>query len=302
MRNRIVFKVLRSWNTNWALTRLASLRVPERLLVVTGCYNSGTTLLERILQGHPSLSGIPTAVEGDVMIREFKKAEDFGWRRMWHRCEEQVRRTGCKPEIARSVLRQWRWWIDPQLGFVEKSVCDMLRIDFLRQSFPAINIPVQFVMIVRHPLPVVEGLLRRAAPMPAVAAQFENGLYPPEMALAQWKASARVTVSEMDRPDVHVIRYEDLCEEPLATLRGLLETVGLDPSAVSAVDGEIRLGTVRERVQNNNRASAERFGAEAWQVLAGSDEELGGLLKQFGYSRDVHAREGFASTPSAKRI
>jgi hypothetical protein len=221
LRDRIALKVLRSGNMNWALTRLVSPRVPERLIIVTGCYNSGTTLLQRILQAHPSLCGIPHSVEGDVLVKEFSKAEDFGWRRMWHRCEQEVRRTGCRPDLARSVLRQWSWWIEPHLGFVEKSVCDILRLDFYRQSFGALGIQPQFVMIVRHPLPVVEGLLRRAAPMPAVAAQFRDGTYPAEIALAQWKASARITTTQMGQPDIRVVRYEDLCEQPLSTLRGV---------------------------------------------------------------------------------
>lgn len=300
MRDRIAFKVLRSWNFNWALTRLVSPRVPRRLVIVTGCYNSGTTLLQRILQAHPSLCGIPSSVEGDVLVKEFKKAEDFGWKRMWHQCESQIRRTGRRPNTAKSVLRQWRWWIDPWRGFVEKSVCDMLRLDFYRQSFAPLDLHPQFVMIVRHPLPVVEGLLRRAAPMSPVAAQFKDGRYPAEMALAQWKASARITVSQMGLSDVRVIRYEDLCEEPLSVLRGLLQSIGLDPSLVSVSGDEIRLGDARISVRNNNQDSAKRFSSEAWQELVGSDEELAELLGQFGYSRDIHAREKFASAPLAE--
>lgn len=287
MIEKFVLKILRTWHSNWFITRVMPVRFPQRIVIVTGCYNSGTTLLYRMMRSHPALCGIPPHVEGDVLVREFKKAEAFGWRRMWHRCEDQVTRTGCKPELAKSVLKQWRWWIKPHKGYVEKSVCDILRIDFYRQSFTAVELPPQFLFIVRHPLPVIEGLLRRAAPMPAVAEQFEAGRYPPEMALEQWKASARITAEQMQQPDVHVIRYEDLCDKPEATLHSVFSGISVDASAARWFDGKVLVGGAAITVINNNHESAARFPAQKWQELLASDDELESLMSCFGYSPDI---------------
>lgn len=286
-RTRVLFKILRAWNLNWLITRSTPVKRPKGFVVVTGCYNSGTTLLYRILQMHPAVSGIPPLAEGDVFVREFTKAENYGWRRMWHRCEDQVRRTGCHPRLARSVLRQWRWWISPDMYFAEKSVCDMLRLDFFRQSFSALGIPPKFVLIVRHPLPVVEGILRRASPMSVVAAEFKGEGYPPEMALEQWKASARITVEQMKYSDVYVIRYEDLCNSPKETLEQLFQKLGLQMECLDIFDGEIRGQGASIRVQNMNRLSENRFPIESWQTLMNADDGLPALMGKFGYAEDM---------------
>lgn len=287
MIDRALLKILRTCNSNWFITRIFSPKCPKYLIVVTGCYNSGTTLLQRILQGHPELTGIPPRVEGDVLVRELPKAEDFGWRRMWHRCVDDVKRTGSNPELAKSVLKQWRWWIDPDKGFVEKSVCDMLRFDFYRQSFQALGIPVRFVIIVRHPLPVIEGILRRAAPMPAVAGHFTEKRYPPGMAATQWKASARITVEQMGYEDVCAIRYEDLCDQAEPTLQKLCGFLNLDCSQFRVSNGEIRTENMVMRLHNDNVNSAARFSAEKWMALLETDDELRALMGKFGYSEAV---------------
>lgn len=284
---RIVLKLLRTFGLNWWVTALLPVKCPKQLIVVTGCYNSGTTLLQRIMQLHPELTGIPPYVEGDVLVKELPKAEDFSWRRMWHRCAKDIQKLGNQPRLAKAALKQWRWWIDKDKGFVEKSVCDILRIDFYRRSFKSKKINVKFVIIVRHPLAVIEGLLRRAKPMPAVAGQFEGGVYPAEMAVEQWKASSRLTCEQMEYDDVFTLRYEDLCSHPEVVIPGLCDFLGVDSRAYRFEEGTVEAGGGFLKLRNNNARSQNNFSSSRWADILANDSRLEALMSQFLYSSDA---------------
>src|SRR5688572_13607291 len=60
----------------------------KKWVFILGCYNSGTTLLDQILSLHPEISGLKD--EGVMLTDCLKRPEDFGWRRMWWKCEDQM--------------------------------------------------------------------------------------------------------------------------------------------------------------------------------------------------------------------
>src|SRR5690242_5444088 len=60
----------------------------HKWVFILGCYNSGTTLLDQILSGHPQFSGLNE--EGVMLTDQLPRPEDFQWRRMWWKCEDKM--------------------------------------------------------------------------------------------------------------------------------------------------------------------------------------------------------------------
>jgi hypothetical protein len=259
------------------LTRaLGAPLAPRKWLFVVGCYNSGTTLLSKLLLSHPQISGLTE--EGMFLTDRLAMPEHFGWTRMWHRCEVEIRARDAAMTEAdfTAIRRQWGFWEKGAVDvYLEKSIPNVLRMEALQAAFA----PACFVHIVRNGFAVAEGIARKAQLDRFPNADFPDR-YPIELCAAQWRRSLEVVDEARPRlTDFLEITYEDLCAEPEATLRAVEAFAGVDRGGVD-VAGEFTIHKTRSAVQDMNAASIARLSAADRDAVLAT---CGDALRARGY-------------------
>jgi len=245
--------LLRAW-TNPRVRRITyafPALQPYRPVFVVGCYNSGTTLLRKLIGRHPDTCMIPW--EGARFSEVLTRPEDLGWVRMWWQCEAYVRKVArSQPLIAERLMADWMPWICRGGILVEKSVSNVPRMGWLSANFPG----ARFVGISRDPIPVVEGILRRAKPRGGALAQLRSAgyeSYTALMAAAQWKRSVELMhleAASLGKGAWCHITYEDLVRDPQGIMDGVFSFLNLRPI------------TVPKPRRHDNAASAARLPSE----------------------------------------
>jgi hypothetical protein len=251
----------------------------KRWVFILGCYNSGTTLLAEMLQSHPAFGGLPN--EGAFLTDVLPYPERFGWPRMWVECADKLRISPDDHRRALRIRRQWSLWLRGDSPYVvEKSVSNVLRIDFLASQFEQAH----FVYIVRNGYAVAQGIRRKAN-----LRRWKNPLglqeYPIEMCARQWAETDRVVRSSPHFPDrIHVVRYEELTEDPTTVMNELWRSLGADELGTSDMWRDLQVHEVRSDVKNMNARSLQQLTAEDVRTITSvcADE-----LERYGYTADV---------------
>lgn len=246
-------------------------QVPEKWIFILGCYNSGTTILRTLLSLHPEIRVLPK--EGARLTDAFVRPEDLGWERMWIGCLDYMQEPrGPRAQVVDQVIRDWSpWWQGCGNVFVEKSISNVTRIEWLADSFPS----AYFIAITRDGYAVSEGIHRRARPKRNVGAKMPNG-YPLEWAARQWvDANSRILAAEPLLERFYKISYEDLVEDPAAILSGLFSFIGLEsPVDIQNLSDGIYMGKRKTKVFNGNKRAHAQLSAEQRAVVGNVIEEL----------------------------
>jgi hypothetical protein len=230
--NRAASSAYRTLRKNTLFQKIVGNRgrplTPDKWIFVVGCYNSGTTLLSRLMQYHPECSG--TTNEGVVLTTELKRPEDFGWPRMWIFCLNELRIAPDSPasiESAERIKRQWSFSFDAdKSAIVEKSISNGARIPFLANNFK----PAYFVHIVRDGIAVAEGIRRKSTPQKYQNPKFDNK-YPLELCIKQWLVANGIIERDLQTLAVGqrcVVKYEDLCADPVSVMAQIYQFCGLE--------------------------------------------------------------------------
>src|SRR5687768_6680743 len=116
----------------------------KKWVFILGCYNSGTTLLDEILSQHPQVGGLHD--EGVMLTNQLARPEDFGWRRMWCKCEDKMEMPDSEAS-AKMIKRHWSHFYNAAEPYlVEKSISNTPRASFFEKYFK----PAYFIHIVRN--------------------------------------------------------------------------------------------------------------------------------------------------------
>lgn len=244
---------------------------PDKWLFLVGCYNSGTTLLDRLLARHPSISSLPD--EGHFLTDQFTKDYEVGLPRMWIDDEALFRLTEDDdgPDATR-IKKEWGMRAGRiRSVFLEKSPPNTPRVRWLQAHFR----PAYFVSIVRNGYAVAEGISRKAEP--------QAGAWPIEKCALQWRRS--IEILEQDTPHIERllwVRYEDLADNPQSVLDTIFEFVGLP--GLGAELGAAASVSVHERnepIRNMNDESFARLGREQIDAI---NAACGDYLEKYGYA------------------
>lgn len=251
---------------------------PERWIFIVGCYNSGTTLLARVLAAHPAISALP--IEGAFLTTELPPPERFGWTRMWCRCVDRVRpEPGSLSErTIRRIRKQWALWLPARpRNVLEKSVVNSARMPFLDDAFA----PAYFISIVRNGYAAAEGMRRKARPAKWGNTDFPDG-YPIELCAEQWRVSDEFITRDAGRVGrFHQIRYEDLVARPAAVLRELTDFLGLPALDATVLEGSWTLQGLDEPIRDMNAASLDRLSEDDRRAI---ERVAGATLARYGYT------------------
>lgn len=193
----------------------------HRLAFVCGLHRSGTSALARVIGAHPQVSNLSgTGVkedEGqhlqDVYLRARKHGGPgrFAFAPGAHLTRDDARRTHA---AAERLLASWAPFWDLSCDvLLEKSPPNLLMTAFLHELFPAAS----FVAITRHPV--------------AVALSTSKWLRWGSMhrSVEHWLRAHEIFAEDSAHlPRVHVMRYEQLVEDPIQPLRDVGDFLGLD--------------------------------------------------------------------------
>jgi hypothetical protein len=194
----------------------------HRLVFLAGLHRSGTTLLARLLAAHPEISGFSDtgvpADEGQHLQTVYPAAKEFGGPGRFGFAPES-HLTEASPlatdENARAIFAEWSsHWDLSRPVLLEKSPPNLLKTRFLQALYPG----SEFVVIVRHPIPVSIPTARWRGTR-RYDRLFEHWLRCHELFAADREHLGRV----------HVLTYEELVRDPEAVLRGIFEFLELDP-------------------------------------------------------------------------
>lgn len=247
----------------------------KRWIFIVGCYNSGTTLLDDILSRHPQISGLGD--EGVMLTNQLPRPEDFGWRRMWWKCEDQVRVLDKPAQRAMILKKQWSHFVDLSKPYLlEKSIANTARCLFFEKHF---EVPY-FIHLVRNGYAVAEGIQRKAKVMESCPL-WPKQQYDMDYCINQWKRSLEVI--EMDRPHLTnflEVSYENLTENPAATLNSITDYLGLSRFSDAMAQGNFSIHEKESRIENMNASNMARLTANDIQCM---NAIAGEMLKKYGY-------------------
>ena len=193
-----------------------------RYIFVGGLHRSGTSLVSRLIAGHPHIASIQdapvpeqegvylqgaiphTACDGQPGSFANDTAQHLTERSAYNSLEVQTR-----------LGAEWdRWYVADRPWRVEKSPVNLLRARLYQQLFPT----AQFVFVTRHP-----------AAVSAATAKWSPRS--PTQLLAHWKQAH--TILTGDLPYLHawmILRYEDLCADVAGTMQRVFRFMDLEPS------------------------------------------------------------------------
>lgn len=232
---------------------------PDRWIFIIGCYNSGTTLLKRILAEHKAITWLPT--RGGAYAEELEWPEAYGWTRMWHKCYDQLRMEpgpGAK-QTARSIQRKWGLVLGQQpRNVLVKSITDAVRIPFLNAYFQ----PAYFIYIVRNGYAVAEGIRRKAEPGKWGNSEYKEE-YPIALCANQWKETDRVVSRDLDNNvNFTTLYYEDLSENTSKVINRVINFIGLENVEKKSLKGKWSIHEKKSRIKNMNSLSLKRLSDE----------------------------------------
>lgn len=212
----------------------------EDPILLLGCPRSGTTLLFDLLQQHEGLVSLDE--EGHVYWSAYHHPRRGGWR------SDEV--------CAEDLLSRERKYVDTAFAMLgngrplDKTPKNVLRIAYLRALYPRARI----VLAVRDGRATVASLLegwrkRRGAsyllPTRLRLSDYDSRIWRyvlppgweklqgtdlPTVATRQYLASSSAALQHRDLIDA-VVRYEELVDSPVETMRALLKQLSLSPSA-----------------------------------------------------------------------
>lgn len=193
---------------------------PGRLVFVGGLHRSGTTPLTRMLADHPQIAGLnSTGVEEDEgqhlqsvypIARTYGGAGRFALDPRAHLTESCSART---PSADSDLLRAWAPYWDLSKDFlVEKSPPNVVMGRFLQDVFPGSCL----IVVIRNPV-IVALSTKKWARWTSLSELVRH-----------WFTAHRTLredAAHLDR--LHVLRYEDLVDQPCETLTRVANFLGL---------------------------------------------------------------------------
>lgn len=237
-------------------------------LFVLGLNNSGTTMLAGVLAAHPHIRPLPD--EGQRLTFALPRPGDHGVVRKWSIRPDIFRWTEeSDPSPAQRVRYDWAFYVEPRPGIImEKSPQHSARARWLQKHFQ----PSRFLIIVRNPYAVCEGICRRS-----------GGTM--EDAATHWIRGHQYLLEDIPYLERSMlITYEAFCDDTdrqLGRIQDFLElaqpfdrTVLHKPIRAPNMDGTPKL------LQNYNARSMARLSPDDVVTIG---RIAAPLMKQFGY-------------------
>lgn len=251
---------------------------PRRFIFLVGCYNSGTTLLHRVLASHPDVAAPPR--EGVRFTRHLSNLELNGHHMVW---DVRWREVAVPPiaESERVAAAVWRdWSVFHRAGataFMDKSVANTARMTWLDRNFPEAS----FIGLHRNGYCIAEGLHRRSRPPAWLKEKTGSDNYPFEMVGQQWIDANEAMLEGLEGVKHGMkLSFERLVANPVDAVAGCFAFLGLRPLPLELHGSVLRIGEKQFDIRNPNPASLSRLDASA---IAKLSPQIMSMMKRLGY-------------------
>ena len=270
---------------------------PNDPIFIIGCPRSGTTLLFRLLSRHESLGSVRG--EGHIFWNTYQHPRRYGW------TSDRATESDIKPGESRYIYSAIR---ETTGGgrFLEKTPRNCLRIPYLAALFPN----ARFVLLKRSGLDTVSSLIEGwrvrhgisyRLPEPLALDEYQGNfwsyLLPPgwrnvahtsiaEVAALQYVSSYETALNDLallDEEKVTELSFEELLAEPVLHSEGLLDALGLKPSAsVMAMATNL----TAHPVQTNSPPRPDKWRERASEIAPVLDR-IAPTMERLGYDVPV---------------
>jgi hypothetical protein len=240
---------------------------PEKWVFIVGCYNSGTTLLHKLLAAHPQIGSMPN--EGQFYTDQLVLPRSVGLYRLW----------AIKPQLfyldensqtkinINKLKRQWGTKFNDLTRpvLLEKSPTNAARTRWLQRYFEN----AYFIGIIRNGYAVAEGIHRKASCSLDLAAK-------------QWACSNEIMLRDFELLNhKYLLRYEDLVTSPdqiLHELLGFLGLGGYDQDIIRRVWSVHQEVSLITNMNHRSLTALNESGRDTITLVAGD------MLSRLGYS------------------
>lgn len=266
---------------------------PGHWIFLTGCNNSGTTLLDYLLGLHPDIdplnveshqiriSGIVTTYPDQFILPSpvvVRRPDGKRLNRVWTENLPVFREPIVEVPVLRYALKKVRKTTDG-IFTMGKSPDMMVKMLWMQKRLPR----SRFVIIVRNGYCVAEGIRRRYN---KYLDRWKNES-PMTVARAarHWSKAHEVMLNDLrDLEGYAVIRYEDFCRDPADMLDRMIEFFELSPFNYTPILNQpipiFRGYRPEAKIRNMNGESFSRLSDED---IADISREAAPMLERFGY-------------------
>lgn len=301
--NRVAPELEKVLLPNFSLSRAATdpredqsqIHADARWVFLTGCNNSGITLIDYLLGLHPEID--PLKIEGHQIVFTSKtsypdnylmpspavirRSDGKRLNRVWTENLEVFRKPIVELPFLKDALMSARASTSGTWT-MEKSQLTMIRMLWTQRRFS----DSRFIVMVRNGYCVAEGIRRRFNRYLGSPGWEDEEPMTVTRAARHWAAAHEIMLEELeDVKDYAVLRYEDFCRDPEDMLIKLIEFLDLpsfDYSEILSKPIPIFKGYRPEvKIRNMN---AESFAKLSKQDIRDITREAGTMLKKFGYS------------------
>ena len=204
-------RTTREWHESWTAPPVVSDRPAPVFLA--GFPRSGTTLIDTILMGHPDVAVLeeqPLLQTLDIGLARFNSLPDLD--------EEEIKRL----QKGYFELAADRVEIGDKTVLIDKSPLHLQRVPQIMRLFP----DARFILALRHPADAVFGCFKANFRLNSAMSNFlslETAAEFYDLTFQMWERARGVF-----SPEVLEVKYETMIKAPEATLRPIVEGLGLD--------------------------------------------------------------------------
>lgn len=238
---------------------------------IVGCNNSGTSLLQDILDSSGFISTFPH--EGQRYTNVLTRAARRGHERVWSEFNQDLRLTAedsldCIPRLLHDWMSELTLPIKPII--LEKTTANAVRMTWLQEAFPQSC----FIGLVRNGYAVTEGISRK-------------GHKSVERGARHWNLTNQLMLQDAKNIDHFLeVRYEDLVENPKDMAKKLAKLINVNyDQFIEGINEKFSLNESIDKPKNNirnyNAESIARLNANEIETIKSEAEEM---LDYFGYS------------------
>ena len=256
------------------LRKFAISRKKYKWVFIVGCYNSGTSLLLKILQHHTQITSLPNLGEGQWLTNHLVTPASIGIPRLWVEKEELFRfdpseKKVVAQKIKKDLLKVVRNY---KADFIlEKTNANAARMPWSQENFPN----SYFIHIIRNGYAVARGIEIKVTP------KIENKKNLLQRAAFQWNRSAELVLEDSKKINNFLeISYEDLTDFPKQTTEQICNFLQIELIDDFFWDKTFSVHGLKEKIANQNPERLKQMTTEQKKIIESKANEM---LKYYGY-------------------